>query len=368
MQDTDKRPFCISCNAYTDNAPQVSTPLRERSQARAVATPDVSGIGLGDQRAGGNGASAGDDAAEEDDMYDWTPPSEAEMEVLRAKRAKADADSEAIGAKLLQGWTLLNENCPNPVCSVPLVADKDGKMFCVSCKNWVIKESDYDPSKHSPMKPIADLNRNPDPTPAPAPAPAPVSPAPVPLTPEQSGAGKGVTVMSRPSQSSRLDFYNQLASQGTSASSSSSSPAAAAASSSPAAAASSSSSSSSSPAPVRASPAPIEPKTATVTPSRYESTPTDHQAPVAARSSAPIRSSAPARSSAPTRSSAPARSSEEVLSSARNELLAQLDSARQDLASNPTASIAHRRELIGFIQEISDTLVALDKASNSRCM
>ena len=347
MQDTDKRPFCISCNAYTDNAPQVSTPLRERSQARAVATPDVSGIGLGDQRAGGNGASAGDDAAEEDDMYDWTPPSEAEMEVLRAKRAKADADSEAIGAKLLQGWTLLNENCPNPVCSVPLVADKDGKMFCVSCKNWVIKESDYDPSKHSPMKPIADLNRNPDPTPAPAPAPAPVSPAPVPITPEQSGAGKGVTVMSRPSQSSRLDFYNQLASQGTSASSSSSSPAAAAASSS---------SSSSSPAPVRASPAPIEPKTATVTPSRYESTPTDHQAPVAARSSAS------------TRSSAPTRSSEEVLSSARNELLAQLDSARQDLASNPTASIAHRRELIGFIQEISDTLVALDKASNSRCM
>eukprot|EP00164_Ancoracysta_twista_P012921 GFYU01020440.1.p1 GENE.GFYU01020440.1~~GFYU01020440.1.p1 ORF type:complete len:333 (+),score=94.56 GFYU01020440.1:158-1156(+) len=72
--------------------------------------------------------------------------------------SRSDSSSALIAQKLLQGWTLLNDYCPNPDCSVPLVRNKEGQMSCVSCGNRVIKEEDFDPSRHKVIGDIATLS------------------------------------------------------------------------------------------------------------------------------------------------------------------------------------------------------------------
>ncbi|XP_057853605.2 uncharacterized protein LOC131063721 [Cryptomeria japonica] len=56
------------------------------------------------------------------------------------RRKKSDDASAAIAAKLLQGWALLNDYCPQ--CINPLLRNREGRMYCVGCSQFVIRESD----------------------------------------------------------------------------------------------------------------------------------------------------------------------------------------------------------------------------------
>lgn len=52
------------------------------------------------------------------------------------KHALQDDDpSNLISKKMLQGYTLIDSICGNPSCSgnIPLLRDKNGKLFCVLC-------------------------------------------------------------------------------------------------------------------------------------------------------------------------------------------------------------------------------------------
>jgi len=67
------------------------------------------------------------------------PPETAET---RRRREQFDRASSEIGKKLLQGWTMLADECPNETCyGIPLVRppkyvnDKDPKKECVICGN-----------------------------------------------------------------------------------------------------------------------------------------------------------------------------------------------------------------------------------------
>eukprot|EP00238_Polyblepharides_amylifera_P006016 CAMPEP_0196600570 /NCGR_PEP_ID=MMETSP1081-20130531/95457_1 /TAXON_ID=36882 /ORGANISM="Pyramimonas amylifera, Strain CCMP720" /LENGTH=148 /DNA_ID=CAMNT_0041926413 /DNA_START=109 /DNA_END=552 /DNA_ORIENTATION=- len=43
----------------------------------------------------------------------------------------------SLSQKLLEGWTLLQESCPNATCNVPLVRNKEKeKVYCVSCRQF----------------------------------------------------------------------------------------------------------------------------------------------------------------------------------------------------------------------------------------
>jgi hypothetical protein len=46
-----------------------------------------------------------------------------------------DDPSNLISKKMLQGYTLIDSICGNPSCSgnIPLLRDKNGKLFCVLC-------------------------------------------------------------------------------------------------------------------------------------------------------------------------------------------------------------------------------------------
>lgn len=57
-----------------------------------------------------------------------------------SRRSRADDSSAAIAQKLLQGWALLSDHCPQ--CVTPLVRNRERRMYCVSCSQWVITERD----------------------------------------------------------------------------------------------------------------------------------------------------------------------------------------------------------------------------------
>jgi len=74
-----------------------------------------------------------------------------EEEERKQKRQKV---SDKIGQKLLQGWVLLQESCPS--CHVPLMRNREDKMFCLSCDLEVIKFKDFDPKRHQS---VSDLKK-----------------------------------------------------------------------------------------------------------------------------------------------------------------------------------------------------------------
>jgi uncharacterized Zn finger protein (UPF0148 family) len=52
---------------------------------------------------------------------------------------KKDGDpSQALADKMLEGWALLGEHCP--LCSTPFVRSRDGRIYCVLCDLYAVRE------------------------------------------------------------------------------------------------------------------------------------------------------------------------------------------------------------------------------------
>ncbi|KAJ7276288.1 hypothetical protein B0H12DRAFT_1084556 [Mycena haematopus] len=78
----------------------------------------------------------------------FAPPPETEES--RRRRQQSDEASAAIGQRLLKGWAMLADECPNERCfGVPLVrppnagGEKDPRKECVICKTIYITEVDW---------------------------------------------------------------------------------------------------------------------------------------------------------------------------------------------------------------------------------
>jgi uncharacterized Zn finger protein (UPF0148 family) len=73
---------------------------------------------------------------------DWTPPSEAELKVLAAKRERSDKISKRIGDYLLKGYKMLASSCE--VCYSIELEDKEGQIYCVACQEIDCHETSKD--------------------------------------------------------------------------------------------------------------------------------------------------------------------------------------------------------------------------------
>lgn len=94
----------------------------------------------------------------------WVPRVQTKDEI--ESRARKDLVSGLLGEKMLQGWTLLNDDCPNTDCfavnnsfihiidKIPLVANKKKERFCVNCKHFVKYTKDGSNSSEVIPKPI----------------------------------------------------------------------------------------------------------------------------------------------------------------------------------------------------------------------
>ncbi|XP_069975644.1 protein ZNRD2 isoform X3 [Penaeus vannamei] len=78
-----------------------------------------------------------------DDEYSWSPPSEAELKVIEARRERNNKISSLIGQYLLKGYKMLATTCP--VCECVLLEDRMKNKYCVGCS-----EVDADTRKDNP--------------------------------------------------------------------------------------------------------------------------------------------------------------------------------------------------------------------------
>ncbi len=86
------------------------------------------------------------DLAGNDDS-EWTPPSEAEMKVLAARRERSDKISKVMGDYLLKGYKMLSTSCAE--CGTILLRDRSGSLYCVACAEV---DADNDAGKDDPAR------------------------------------------------------------------------------------------------------------------------------------------------------------------------------------------------------------------------
>ncbi|XP_069596374.1 protein ZNRD2 [Ranitomeya imitator] len=90
-------------------------------------------------------------ALQDDDT--WSPPSESDMKILRARRDRQDKISRMMGDYLLKGYRMLGESCDT--CGTILLQDRQKKLLCISCQ-----ELDSDTEKDNPvLNPQAALSQ-----------------------------------------------------------------------------------------------------------------------------------------------------------------------------------------------------------------
>ncbi|TPX32983.1 hypothetical protein SmJEL517_g04032 [Synchytrium microbalum] len=67
-------------------------------------------------------------------------------EERRSRREQVDRATRLLGQRLLQGWTMLQDECPNPACpGIPLVQNRQRHKYCVLCERSYISEQDLPP-------------------------------------------------------------------------------------------------------------------------------------------------------------------------------------------------------------------------------
>jgi len=76
------------------------------------------------------------------DEDDWTPPTEAELKVLAAKRERSDKISKRMGDYLLKGYKMLATSCP--VCQTIQLQDKQDQLYCIACQEIDCHETSKD--------------------------------------------------------------------------------------------------------------------------------------------------------------------------------------------------------------------------------
>ncbi|CAH1792223.1 unnamed protein product [Owenia fusiformis] len=77
------------------------------------------------------------------EQFEWTPPTEAEMKAIEARRERSDKISKLMGEYMLKGYTMLGTSCGK--CNTVLLRTKQGLEYCVSCS-----ELDSDTDKDNP--------------------------------------------------------------------------------------------------------------------------------------------------------------------------------------------------------------------------
>ncbi|KAI7818821.1 hypothetical protein BC939DRAFT_278860 [Gamsiella multidivaricata] len=119
-----------------DDARSRNTGLENRPQAQKEAQM----IEEDDEEKGLESHDEFEDAEEE------YRPSEEEIRVRESRREQSERASRLIGEKMLQGWTMLQDPCPNSACNgVPLIRNRERKKeYCVICETTFQREQDLE--------------------------------------------------------------------------------------------------------------------------------------------------------------------------------------------------------------------------------
>ncbi|TEB30181.1 hypothetical protein FA13DRAFT_1792646 [Coprinellus micaceus] len=132
--------FCAKCNG----APGAPAQPASQATSPSVSTVTNKSNGFSGSRASTPLTEVEDD--EEDEEVFILPP---ESDESRRRREQSDRASAEIGNRLLRGWAMLGDECPNDSCfGIPLVrppnnpdGEKDPRNECVVCGNVYMPQS-----------------------------------------------------------------------------------------------------------------------------------------------------------------------------------------------------------------------------------
>lgn len=140
---------------YSDKPPEVPKPLSTTAPAPAVASPTATTATTTTTTTAPSTLKAptsttSSKAAEAQGSTEWgddlsTPfrsLEEEKREYDRSRKQKLDETSKKLGEMLLQGYTMLNAECPSASCGrVPLMKPKSGNPECVMCGKSYITDA-----------------------------------------------------------------------------------------------------------------------------------------------------------------------------------------------------------------------------------
>ncbi|KAF9006460.1 hypothetical protein BDQ17DRAFT_284785 [Cyathus striatus] len=131
--------FCVNCNKTPENTQD--TPNQHTARiAYATSNSSLSQIS--------RTSTPPTEVSDAMSLPDFPPPPETEHS--RRRREQSDRASSEIGKRLLKGWAMLADECPNLDCyGVPLVrrpkagGEKDPRKECVICESIYLTEVDW---------------------------------------------------------------------------------------------------------------------------------------------------------------------------------------------------------------------------------
>ncbi|KAF9452474.1 hypothetical protein P691DRAFT_756399 [Macrolepiota fuliginosa MF-IS2] len=132
--------LCVNCDGSSDAPRQLRVPLLAEEPQVDTSTSNSSTSHI---------TRASTPATEVSEAEDDLPPF-VETEAMRRRREQTDRASAEIGRRLLQGWTMLGDECPRDACYyVPLVrppkagSEQNPKKECVLCGSIYTTEKDW---------------------------------------------------------------------------------------------------------------------------------------------------------------------------------------------------------------------------------
>ncbi|KAK3823578.1 MAG: hypothetical protein J3Q66DRAFT_332242 [Benniella sp.] len=140
-----------------ESEPTTPAPHPESTELGVEATLESSAIASENQARQNTRAVEDEDdkGMESDDDFedaeeDVPKATEEEVKERETKREQSERASRLIGQKMLQGWAMLQDPCPNPSChGVPLLRSREKKEYCVICENYFQREQDLQHGKYT---------------------------------------------------------------------------------------------------------------------------------------------------------------------------------------------------------------------------
>ncbi|KAG0053257.1 hypothetical protein BGZ83_001427 [Gryganskiella cystojenkinii] len=98
----------------------------------------------------GEGPEESHDEFEDAEEAFYRPLSEVQKKRNSQREQQNERASRLMGEKMLQGWAMLQDPCPNPSCNgVPLMRNREKKEFCVVCEKYYQREMDLEHGKYT---------------------------------------------------------------------------------------------------------------------------------------------------------------------------------------------------------------------------
>ncbi|EIN10698.1 hypothetical protein PUNSTDRAFT_142655 [Punctularia strigosozonata HHB-11173 SS5] len=144
--------FCVNCDRDPQASAPVSSPVPKAEDTptllrRTTRSSSFSAESLELSSHHSRSSTPATDVSSALSSPTFAPP--VETEESRRRRQQSDAASSEIGKRLLKGWAMLADECPNPRCyGIPLVrpprvgGSKDSRKECVACETAYVTEKD----------------------------------------------------------------------------------------------------------------------------------------------------------------------------------------------------------------------------------